>query len=82
MDDIRISIRTLKGSRVILLGLLKDYTTDFQKWCCRDSEGFCMLSIGIIQGCILWDFYKDPKGNSIEILYRFLQGLYRNSKGF
>ena len=28
-----------------------------------------MLSNGIIQGCILWEFYKDPKGISMGILY-------------
>ena len=29
-----------KGFRVILQGLLEDSTTDFQKRCCRDSDGF------------------------------------------
>ena len=32
-----------------------------------------MLSNVIIQGCILWEFYKDPKKISMGILYRFLQ---------
>ena len=31
-----------------------------------------MLSNVIMQGCILWEFYKDPKGISMVILYRFL----------
>ena len=38
-DSIRNSIRILKGYRVILQDSFKDSKTDFQKGCCRDSEG-------------------------------------------
>ena len=31
-----------------------------------------MLSSGMIQGCILWEFYKDPKRISMGTLYLFL----------
>ena len=38
-DSRRNSIRILEGYRVILQGFWKDSKTDFQKGCCRDSEG-------------------------------------------
>ena len=31
-----------------------------------------MLSSGMIQGCILWEFNKDPRRISMGILYLFL----------
>ena len=65
-DSIRNSVR-------ILQGFWKDCKTDFQKGCCRDSEGLWMLSNGIIQGSIPWEFYEDPKGIFMEILYWFLK---------
>ena len=44
-----------------------------------------MLSNGIIQGCILWEFYKDPKGISMRFyidFYKGFRGIQRDSKGF
>ena len=87
MDYIRISIRTLKGFRVILQDFFKDSTTDFQKGCCRDSEGF-------YSNCFRMGFYRDvfygisiriPKGILLRFYIDFYKGcigIQRDSKGF
>jgi len=38
-DSIRNVIRILRGYKVILQDFFKDSKTNFQKGCCRDSEG-------------------------------------------
>ena len=77
MDYIRISIRTRKGFRVILQGLLKDSTTDFRKWCCRDSEGFKCDRMGFYRDVFYGISIRIPKGFLLRFYIDFYKGFIR-----